>query len=298
MEKERLLTNYWLVVGSPGNWETAFAHRNIWGLKETQRFLWERIGENDILLFYATQPVGGIIGHGVVRTKFKQSQPLWPQELKERKIIWPLRFEFDVVSLHVPDKWLSMKVTSKLLNPRGGFQILSSEVGRELVNLLGMTEYIVPRTSASAIAETPSLLAPSQEKLTKGITSHDLVKKALVQIGRLQNFIAEEEYSFDIGKLDVVWRRVELSVPTYVFEVNVGGDVYHALGKLKHAFDLWNSHIFIVASQADQKKVDQLVSGTFHEIGPRLKFIELAQVDELYERKKAYRDFERGLGIF
>jgi len=61
MEKERLLTNYWLVVGSPGNWETAFAHRNIWGLKETQRFLWERVGENDILLFYATQPVGGVL---------------------------------------------------------------------------------------------------------------------------------------------------------------------------------------------------------------------------------------------
>jgi len=50
-----------------------------------------------------------------------------------------------------------------------------------------------------------------------------LIKKALVQIGRLQKFIAEEEYAFDIGKLDVVWRRVELSVPTYVFEVNVGG---------------------------------------------------------------------------
>ena len=291
------MNNYWLVVGSPENWRTAFKHGNIWGLKETQHLLWERINENDLLLLYATQPVSGIIGHGVVRTKFKQSRPLWPKEISERKVIWPLRFEFDVVSLKVPDKWLSMKVTSKLLNPRGGFQMISSEVGRELVNSLGTTEYIIPQISAS-VAETPSLLAPSQEKLAKGITSHDLIKKALVQIGRLQSFIADEEYPFDIGKLDVVWRRVELSVPTYVFEVNVGGDVYHALGKLKHAFDIWNSHIFIVASQADQRKVDQLVSGTFHEIGPRLKFIELAQVDELYERKKAYRDFERGLGIF
>jgi predicted RNA-binding protein len=292
------LASYWLVVGSTKNWSTAFEHGNIWGLKETQRQLWERINENDLLLFYATQPVSGIIGHGIVRTKFKQSRPLWPQEINERRVIWPLRFEFDVVSLQVPDKWLSTKVTSKLLNPRSGFQMLSSKVGRELVNSLGTSEYIVQRTSASSIAETSSLLAPSQEKIAKGITSHNLVKKALVQIGRLQSFIAEEEYPFDIGKLDVVWRRVELSVPTYVFEVNVGGDVYHALGKLKHAFDLWNSHIFIVASEADQKKVDQLVSGTFHEIGPRLKFIELAQVDELYERKKAYRDFERGLGIF
>jgi hypothetical protein len=191
-----------------------------------------------------------------------------------------------------------MKVTSRLLNPRGGFQMLSSQVGRELVHSLGTPEYIVPTTSASIVAETPTLLAPSQEKPVKAITSHDLIKKALVQIGRLQKFIAEEEYPFDIGKLDVVWRRVELSVPTYVFEVNVGGDVYHALGKLKHAFDLWNSHIFIVASQTDQKKVDQLLLGTFHEIEPRLKFIELLQVEELYRRKKSYLDLERGLGIF
>jgi len=165
------LINYWLVVGTPENWKTAFGHGNIWGLKETQRFLWERINENDVLLFYATQPVGGVIGHGVVRTKFKQSRPLWPQELSERKVIWPLRFEFDVVSLQVPDKWLSMKVTSKLLNPRGGFQMLSSQVGRELVHSLGTPEYIISTTSASIVAETPALLAPSQEKPVKVITS-------------------------------------------------------------------------------------------------------------------------------
>ena len=94
-----------------------------------------------------------------------------------------------------------------------------------------------------------------------------------------------------------MWRRVERSVPTYVFEVQVGGDVYHALGKLKHAFDLWNSHIFIVAPQGERNRVENLVSGTFHEIGSRIKFIELNKIDELYKRKKAYLDFEEQLGI-
>jgi len=61
---------------------------------------------------------------------------------------------------------------------------------------------------------------------------------ALIQIGKLQNFIAEPEYQFDIGKLDVVWRRVQQSVPTYVFEIQIGGNLYQALVKLKHAFEI------------------------------------------------------------
>ncbi|GAG62750.1 unnamed protein product [marine sediment metagenome] len=116
-------------------------------------------------------------------------------------------------------------------------------------------------------------------------------------MGNYRTIFVKEEYSFDIGKLDVVWRRVEQSVPTYVFEVQVGGDVYHALAKLKHAFDLWNSHIFIVASEAERSKVGNLLSGTFHEISSRIKFIELEQVEELHKRKKSYLDFERELGI-
>lgn len=51
--------NYWLAIGSPMNWDTAFNHGNIWGLRETQRRLWESVSENDILIFYATRPVGG-----------------------------------------------------------------------------------------------------------------------------------------------------------------------------------------------------------------------------------------------
>ena len=74
-------------------------------------------------------------------------------------------------------------------------------------------------------------------------------------------------------------------------------NLYHALAKLKHAFDLWNSHIFIVASQADHGKCENLLSGTFHEISNRIKFIESDKVTELYKRKKAYLDFERELGI-
>jgi len=125
---------------------------------------------------------------------------------------------------------------------------------------------------------------------------HKEIKQKLLEIGNLQNHIAEEEYSFDLGKLDVVWRRVQQSVPTYVFEVHVRGDLYHDLAKLKHAFDLWNSHIFLVGNEADPDRISELTRGSFHEIKRHLKFISLAKVRELHARKKALINLETRTG--
>lgn len=291
------MAKYWLVVGSRENWETAFKHGNIWGLKERQRHLWESLNEGDTLLFYVTQPIGGIVGRGVLRTKFKQNRPLWPQELRENRLIWPLRFEFDVESCLPPDEWITNKLISKLVWPRAGFQLISQSLGEELVSSLGTQEYSTQADKSPLISEATAEFVATVQGPEEGLPSHDELKRLLVEIGKMQNFIAEPEFPFDIGRLDVVWRRVIHSVPTYAFEIQVGGDIYHALAKLKHAFDLWNSHIFIVAPQADHSKCENLLSGTFHEISDRIKFIELDKVDELYKRKKAYLDFERELGI-
>jgi len=289
--------NYWLVVGSPENWKTALEKGNIWGLKETQRRWWESLNEDDALLFYATRPVGGVIGCGIVRTKFKQNRPLWPQELRERRVIWPLRFEFDIESCLPLDKWIAGKLVSKELWPRGGFQQVSQRTGEKLFSSLSPARYPTQVVEPPYIGEIPTELVSALGKTKEPLPSHDELKGILVEVGKLQKFIAESEYLCDIGRLDVVWRRVELSVPTYVFEVQVGGDIYHALAKLKHAFDLWNSHIYLVVPQADFNKAENLLSGTFHEISPQIKLIELDKVEELYKRKRAYLDFEKELGI-
>lgn len=292
------MANYWLAVGSPENWKTAFVYQNIWGLKQTQRHLWDALCENDVVFFYATQPVVGVIGYGVVKTKFYQDKPLWPQEIKEKRVIWSLRLELDVEKCLPYDKWTKSRITSEYLKKRtrSGFQLLNESIASWLISQLQsiqLTEYVQklsePDRVRVAEADTPY------------ISSHNEVKLKLVEIGKIQGFLADAEYPIKIGsktsRLDTVWRKLAYSVPTYVFEVQVGGDVEHALGKLKHAFDLWNSHIFIVAPESDHEKVTNLLSGTFHEIDNRLKFVELEKVDELYNRKKAYFDLEKELGI-
>ncbi|MBI4322191.1 MAG: hypothetical protein HY675_27170 [Chloroflexi bacterium] len=141
---------------------------------------------------------------------------------------------------------------------------------------------------------------PSQtEAGSLGIAlNHGVIKNQLAEIGRMQGYIGEEEYPLESTRLDVVWRRVERSVPTYVFEVQIGGDIYHAVAKLKHAFDLWNSHIFLVASMAQKSRLEELLSGTFHEVASQMLFIEASFVKQLLDKKKDYKEMERVLGIF
>jgi hypothetical protein len=246
--KVECMLRWWIAAGPREHWQVAFEMGKIWGVIDKKIAQWERLSDGDYVLFYVTKPVSGVIGYGIVRTKFKQDKPLWPREVEERRVIWPYRFEFDIEYCLPPNKWETEKVSSNYIAAaaRGGFQPVMEEEAQEVIRKLA--------------------LPPVKPEVKKQVSTHDQIKDKLVQLGKLQGFIAESEYDMDGGKLDVVWRRVERGSPTYVFEVQIGGDLYHAIGKLKHAHDLWNSNIFLVTARNDVAKAHQLLSGTFHEI--------------------------------
>jgi predicted RNA-binding protein len=275
------MASYWLVVGSPEHWQVAFENGNIWGLQQVKFRWWDRLSEGDGLIFYVTRPVGGAIGLGKVSTKFKQDKPLWPREVEAQSVLWPLRFEFDVDFCFRPEDWLTSKLEIDALRAivQAGFQPLK------------------PKTAEIALQAFAPLLPQAPDETGQSDSLHEELKKKLVEMGRIQKFLAEPEYPMDGTRLDAVWRRVEKSVPTYVFEIQVGGDIYHAIAKLKHAYDLWNSRIFLVAAASERAKFESLMSGTFHEVRERLQFIEIPKLEELYSRKKAYRQLEDELGI-
>jgi len=286
------MMQYWLVVGSERNWHVAFQNNNIWGLKPIQQLqaLWNLLREGDGLLFYVSKPVHGIVGFGHVATKFRQTNPLWPEEIKSNAVIWPLRFEFDIEYCLPPSLWESKKYTSK-----------------DLQNITRMVFQCLPIEEVAAARKTFGLQLPTvtQSLALSGIRpssvetdiTHDGLKDCLAEIGRIQSYVVDQEYPIESGYLDVVWRRVQRSVPTYAFEVQVGGDIYHAIAKLKHAHDLWNSHIFLVASISQKAKYEELLAGTFHEVADHLQFIDMQLVSELLEKKRTYREMERMLGI-
>ena len=287
------MQQFWLVVGSERNWKVAFENGNLWGLKDFRelRSLWNMLREGDGLLFYVSKPVHGIVGFGHVVTKFRQTNPLWPEEIKRNEVVWPLRFEFDIEYCLPPSLWKSQRYTSHDL------QMISRMVFQcypiEEVNAARIALDLKP------LAETTSM-PPTEFGISTETTpiKHDDANVYIAEIGRSQGYIADMEYSLESTRLDVVWRRVERSVPTFVFEVQIGGDIYHAMAKLKHAYDLWNSHIFLVATMGDKSKYQELLSGTFHEVANQMRFIEVSFVKELLEKKRDYKEMERGLGIF
>jgi len=229
-----------------------------------------------------------------MNNKFIQDKPLWPDEVAERKVIYPYRFDFSIEYVLEQPRWRKdrIKVPLAIQEMRRGISLLLERTVETLyAAFAGQFHYNLLRP---AVENPPmsSLAKAAQEPGT-----HRLIQDLLFEIGNLNRLVCEKEYPMESERLDVVWRRVERSVPTYAFEIQVGGDIYHALGKLKHAHDLWNSNIFLVASETDKESVSQLMAGTFHEIEKVLRTLSPEVVRELHDKKRKWVDLERAVGL-
>ncbi|MBC7263716.1 MAG: EVE domain-containing protein [Chloroflexi bacterium] len=286
------MRNFWIVTGSETNWRQALISRGIWGLEESKldKVYWLAIAPNDVILFYVSGKVKGIVGYGIVRRKFYQDVPLWNAEIEEGRVKWPLRFEFDVEFLLPENRWKDKKISV----PRGGEfrQPLILKEGEEVEPII---QALNPNVSMELLREISIL--PPPVKVDFLSPTHENIKNLLLEIGKLQGYVADLEFPMGTEWLDVTWRRLPESVPTYAFEVQVGGDLYHAMGKLKHAYDIWNSRIFLVASADALGAVNKLLSGTFHEIQPVLRFIEVGKIQSLYQSKQNIHQIEKDLGL-
>lgn len=287
---------YWIILGPETSWNTAFSHQGIWGVKETLYTEWKALDSGNIIFFYVTKTIKGVVGIGRVATKFIQDKPLWPDEIALGKVIYPYRFEFHVDYLIERNEWKTKQVPVRLSprEGRAGIGLLKEETTGILVKAFREKfNYAVFPSEREKTVEINQVITTAE----KPCLNHANIQELIFEIGRLDSFISEKEYHMENERLDVVWRRIEKSVPTYVFEIQVGGDIYHALGKLKHAFDLWNSKIFLVAQNEDFAKADLLLAGTFHEINDKIKKISIAKIHELYRQKRRWIDLENEIGL-
>jgi len=286
------MRNFWIIPGSEDNWRQALTAKGIWGLEEKtlDKIYWLALAPDDVILFYVSGKVKGIVGYGIVRSKFYQNVPLWKAEIQEGRAKWPLRFEFDIEYILPENNWKDFKISVP-----GGAEFRQPLIFKELKDVEPIVKVLNPNVSLESIIKEKTIIVPKKEELPS--PTHENIKTLLLEIGKLQNYVVNQEYLMGTERLDVVWRRLPESVPTYVFEVQVSGDLYHALAKLKHAYDIWNSRIFLVASANFMGSINQLLLGTFHEIQSVLKFIDIEKVQNLYVSKLNIYQIEKELGL-
>lgn len=264
----------WVAVGDEANWVRGLDH-GVWGIVPELENHWTRIAPGDLVLFYCKAPVKKVFGAGAIRSKFRQTEPLWKEELDVGRCIWPFRFEFDPLYVLPLGSWHTSGVSAE--------------------------QFSLPRNAGLNPVADPAKALQVCELLTKGMRvtvdeERDL-GRVLSEIGRMQRMIVETSYPVDDFYLDVVWKRLMRSVPTFAFALERTGDFLASLPALKHAHDLWNSRPFLITRPEEAAKAREIAGGVFHEFAQRVRILTTAQVMQLYNAKKRYFSLEEKYGL-
>jgi len=127
---------------------------------------------------------------------------------------------------------------------------------------------------------------------------HDAVRDALYELGRMKGFIAEKEYPTpEKTKIDVIWKRTEEAAPFAAFEVQIKGNITEALTKLRRAWYLWNSRIFLVTTIDLMHKVEKQIKGPFSDIGSFIRILECGIILRLRDLTKMVKELENKYGL-
>lgn len=142
---------------------------------------------------------------------------------------------------------------------------------------------------------TPEEITKSAARLEEA--DHESIKRKLIEIGEIKGYYASEEYPMERFRLDVVWKRVPTGNPVKVFEVQIRGNFYEALAKLKHAWDIWNSGIFLITTEEYEPLARWLIDGSFHEIKNVIKIVNWKRINSYYKLIKELKNLEEDIGF-
>jgi len=93
-----------MVPGNVANWEAA-VKTAVWGLRNRSEHIWRRLQPDDILFFYVTRPISGVVGFGHVGQKQEGRELLWPDERAAGEVLYPFRFRLCIDWLLQPATW-------------------------------------------------------------------------------------------------------------------------------------------------------------------------------------------------
>ena len=276
------MASSWLILGNRRNWELAL-RLNVWGFTSKQIALWRDIREGDIIFFYVTKPVKGVVGYGKVEGKFENYEPLWNDEKAANRVIWPLKVRFTVIHLLPNERWETEAFKEIRTYPPTHRRLTEEE---RLLIVKGLTGKPINQ----------SIMSQPEQAASPGVTStqhrsHSELQDILIQLGEALGFIAKKEENTPdkLYRCDVTWREFEKHNPIKVFEIELSGNVDHALASLSHAFDIWGArHLFLILQdEADSQRASRLLtgklSGAFARIGKHVRVHTWLEIDNLHK---------------
>jgi len=304
----------WLVIGVVKNWETALSQPvPIWGLKPRYMGDFQALNIGDMVWFYATSPIKGVIGVGMVRDKYIDDMNLvWEKELLKKEVIWPLRFRIHVLKVISKNQWKTdnIKIKDFHLNWQIGFQYLQDENVAMLMSraktafgFIGQENFFTGATITQPITarEIPSTYAPITEEQKPSINHRD-IQEMIAEIGKLQFYHTQLEYPIELQgeekNIDVVWKREIAGVPTIAFEVELSGMVERAIARLKFAFMRWNSRSRIIVPKKVVKKVNNVIAAEDRVFSRQFKMYQPNQIVDILTKKRNLKSLEQNLELY
>jgi len=306
--------NNWLVIGVKKNWETALAQPvPLWGLKTRYQSEFQALNNGDMVWFYVTKPVSGIVGLGMVKDKHIDNMNLiWEEELVRKEVIWPLRFRIQVLKVINREQWDEdrIRINDFNLNWQIGFQSLQEKHLVKLTERAKNTFSIRPEESYFSgatitqpiVAEIPKgTYAPILQN-EKPIISHRNLQETIAEIGKLQFYHSQLEYPIALSgedkNIDVVWKREIAGAPTFAFEVELSGGIERAIARLKFAYNRWNSQPRIIVPRAFAQKINNIITAEDRVFSQQFKMYEPNQIIDLLDKKRELKTIEQNLGLY
>jgi len=269
----------------------------LWGSKSSRFKDWQ---EGDSLAFIVNKSLAALAT--VAGKPFHSTEVIWDNGL------FPYRIPIKFVHVLRKDKRVPIlgKVRETLTSawgPKYGWGILNQQVleDTQAENLIkAITSH--PNSLTQIEADLATLLSgakqerevlskqkkpiekmPKEKRGLPSIPKHNEIRDMLFEIGKIEGKISEVEYPIDNLRLDVVWKTITSGNPKWAFEVQMAGNFYEALTKLKHAWDKWNSKPFLITTNAYITQAKSLLEGSFHEMKDDARIVNWEKIVKLHE---------------
>jgi len=290
------LCAYWVFSVTGENWKIARKHR-IWAV--ARKSLCRKVRKGDFIILYVSGTgsfctIMEIIGDWVF-----SNQLIWADEKEERKLKYPYRVKTRIVQEGLANVKEILPRLSFIENKQNWglyFKGTPANMGRPIPESDYRLIYETMRSNPLP-KDISEILKPRKRKISirkveegataiLGLPKHDEIKNMIFEIAKFEGKIAEVEYPINSLRLDVVWKRIRTGNPTHVFEVQISGNFFEALTKLKHAWDLWNSKPFLITTEEYIAQAKWLLEGSFHEMKDDARIVNWKKIVKLYQLLK------------